>query len=247
MMKSMTALLVAILLCAPSGWGQAPAPQRVRPSDVREPAAQEPQNSLDADDPGDVPDLASVPAGTHLPLVIVRAPQESQAHEGDKVYLRTRVPVHAGGREMIPARTLVVGVLTSDSGAGSNPAHGTMTLRLRTIVFPNNERFALSGRVPGVVNPSRSTAGAPLAAGIMPSLSAEQLAIVGSFAAVGGAIGTAVGKDSKGATVGTLLGAGIGVATVMASTSKGLHLSPGTNVDAVLDQPLALEQAPNQR
>src|SRR5208282_1735414 len=243
-MKNTMALLIAILLCAPNGWGQAQAPQRQRPSDMREPAAQEPQNSLDTDDPGDVPDLTGVPAGTHLPLVIVRAPQESQAREGDKVYLRTRVPVHAGGREMIPARTLVVGVLTSESGAGQ--AHGMLSLRLRTIVFPDNERFALSGRVPGVVNPSRSTAGAPLAAGIMPSLTAEQLAIVGSFAAVGGAIGTALGKDSKGATVGTLVGAGIGVATVMASTSKGLHLTPGTNVDAVLDQPLALEQAPNQ-
>ncbi|HKM90351.1 MAG TPA: hypothetical protein VJX29_07040 [Candidatus Acidoferrales bacterium] len=213
---------------------------------MREPAAQEPQNSLDTDDPGDVPDLTGVPAGTHLPLVIVRAPQESQAREGDKVYLRTRVPVHAGGREIIPARTLVVGVLTSESGAGAGQAHGMLSLRLRTIVFPDNERFALSGRVPGVVNPSRSTAGAPLAAGIMPSLTAEQLAIVGSFAAVGGAIGTALGKDSKGATVGTLVGAGIGVATVMASTSRSLHLTPGTNVDAVLDQPLALEQAPNQ-
>jgi hypothetical protein len=245
-MKSLIAVLVAILLCAPAGWGQAQAPQRVRPSDAREPAAQEPQNNLDTDDPGDVPDLTGVPAGTHLPLVIVRAPQESQAREGDKVYLRTRVPVRAGGREIIPARTLVVGVLSSESGGGGGQAHGMMTLRLRTIVFPDNERFALSGKVSGVVNPSRSTAGAPLAAGIMPSLSAEQLAIVGSFAAVGGAIGTALGKDSKGATVGTLLGAGIGVATVMASTSKGLHLTPGTNVEGVLDQPLALEQAPNQ-
>jgi len=245
-MKSMTALLVALLLCAPAGWGQAQAPQRQRPSDVREPAAQEPQNSLDTDDPGDVPDLTGVPAGTHLPLVIVRAPQESQAREGDKVYLRTRVPVHSGGREIIPARTLLVGVLTSESGAGAGQAHGMLSLRLRTIVFPDNERFALSGKVAGVVNPSRSTAGAPLAMGIMPSLTAEQLALVGSFAAVGGAIGTAVGKDSKGATVGTLVGAGIGVATVMASTSKGLHLTPGTNVEGVLDQPLALEQAPNQ-
>ena len=245
-MKNLIAVLVAILLCSPAGWGQAQAPQRVRPGDAKEPAAQEPQNNLDTDDPGDVPDLTGLPAGTHLPLVIVRAPQESQAREGDKVYLRTRVPVHAGGREIIPARTLVVGVLTGESGAGSNPAHGMLTLRLRTIVFPDNERFAVSGKVSGVVNPSRSTAGAPLAAGIMPSLTAEQLAIVGSFAAVGGAIGTAVGKDSKGATVGTLVGAGIGVATVMASSSKGLHLTPGTNVEAVLDQPLALEQAPNQ-
>jgi len=251
-MKNSIALLLVVLLCAPLGWAQRQSQQSQRPG---EPPAQEPQgrpDASDADDPGDVPDLVSVPAGTHVPLVIVRAPQDAQAHDGDRVYLRTRVPLHAGGRLMIPARTLVVGILSTDSGSGfgsgfgAGQGHNSMTLRLHSITLPNNERVALSGRVIGMFGPSKSGSGAPSGSGIMPGITAEQLTTVGSFAAVGGALGAAIGKDSKGATVGALLGAGIGMATVLASNGSHTHLLPGTNVEAVLDQPLALDQGPNQ-
>jgi len=247
-MKNATAVLVAILLCAPYGWGQAPGAQRGRPGEAREPAAQEPQGVPDADVPGDLPDLISVPAGTHVPLVIVRAPQDSQAREGDKVYLRTRVSLRAGGQVMIPARALVVAVLSPDSGSafGGGQGHNGMSLRLRSVTLPDNERVVVSGRVLGIFGPSKTASGTPSASGFMPGLSAEQLTTVGSFAAAGGALGAALGKDSKGATVGALVGAGIGMVTVLASNGSHVHMLPGTNVEAVLDQPLALDQPPNQ-
>jgi hypothetical protein len=247
-MKNATALLVAILLCAPSGWGQVPRPQRERPAEAREPVPSELPGEPDADDPGLLPDFISVPAGTHLPLIIVRSPQESQAREGDKVYLRMRSPLRAGGRVLFPAKTLVVGVLSSDPGFGAAQGHGTMSLRLHTIILANNDRVALSGRVAGNIEPSRGASPTPLAAGVVPVpvLTQEQLSTVGSFALVGGALGLAVGKNPKGATIGALVGAGIGVAAMLASNGSRLHLSPGTCVDAVLDQPLALEDRPNQ-
>ena len=134
-MKKTAALFFAILLCVSSSWGQAPAPRWQHPAEPGEPPAQEPpeqQPGADEDIPGDIPDVISVPQGTHVPMTIVRAPQESQAGEGAKVYLRTRVALRAGGHVVIPARTLVVGVLKSNAEAGSG--NGTLSIRLRTMV-----------------------------------------------------------------------------------------------------------------
>lgn len=242
-MKKIPALLIAILLALPAGWGQTNPRQRQQPEEPREPAAQEPQNWTDADDLADVPDVISIAAGTHVPMTIVRAPQESQAREGMRVYLRTRVSLHAEGGALIPARTLVVGVLTSNSPTGSG--NSTMSIRLKTIVLPNDVRLPISGRVLGTIGgPKGPTAAAvgsnPVAA--LSGLSPEQIAMISTFALVGAEIGQAVGKSQKGTMVGTLVGGGIGVATVLAMNGSHLNLRPGSNVDGVLEEPLALDQ-----
>ena len=193
--------------------------------------------------PEDLPDLRTIPSGTHMPLLIVRAPQEAAAHEGDKVYLRLRAPLRIDARMSIPARSLVVGELHSSSGYafGLNTGQHGMTLRLQTIVLPNHYRLAVSGRVNGFVGGANESSRPVSASNPMASLTPEQLAAIGSFALVGGEIGAAVGKNQKGNMVGALVGAGIGVATVMAINTARVHLSAGSNVEGVLDAPVALD------
>jgi hypothetical protein len=242
-MKKVTALFFAILLTMSSGWGQT-TPQPVdQQGDPGEPPAQEPQSALDQVEPGDIPDVISIPAGTHVPMTIVRAPQESQAREGIRVYLRTRVPLHADGGIVIPARTLVVGVLTSNPATGSG--NSTMSIRLKTIVLSNDVRLPVSGRVVGTIGgpkgPSAAAVGSnPVA--LLSGLSPEQIAMISTFALVGAEIGQAVGKSQKGTMVGTLVGGGIGVATVLAMNGSRLNLRAGSNVGAVLEEPLVLDQ-----
>ena len=243
-MRKVTALLLVILLGVPSGWGQSPRQRSQRPAEAQDMYAQAPQDVPDADEPEDVPDLFSIPAGTHVPMTIVRAPQEAQAHEGAKVYLRTRVPLRADGGVVIPARSLVVGVLTSQPGNAFAPGGAGMSVRLRTIVLPDHTRMPLSGRVIGSVGapggppkPVPGTNGLAMLSGLTP----EQLAAIGTFALAGGELGYAVGKNQKGTMIGSLVGAGIGMAAMLASNGSHLHLHAGTNVDAVLDEPLALD------
>jgi hypothetical protein len=247
MKKTALALLVSLFMMSP-GWAQNPRqrPQQPPPPDVQDLYAQSPQDAPDMDEPGDIPDLFSVPAGTHVPMTVVRAPEEGQAHEGAKVYLRTRMPLRADGGVVIPARSLVIGVLTNTAGSGFNQGNAGMVVRLRTIVFPNNSRMALSGRVTGTIGvpgnaarPTPAQGGNPLAA--LAGLTPEQLAAVSTFALAGGELGYALGKNQKGTMVGTMIGAGIGMAAVMASNGSHLHLHPGANVDAVLDEPLAID------
>jgi len=238
-MKKTAALFFAILLCISSGWGQAPGPRWQRPPDPADRAA---QNEPDADEPGDIPDVISIPAGTHLPMTIVRAPQESQAREGAKVYLRTRSPLRADGGVVIPARALVVGVLAGNPGVNSENA--TMSIRLRTIVLPNDLRLPVSGRVVGTIGPARGPSAAALGSNPVAALSGltpEQIAMISGFALVGAEIGQALGKNQKGTVVGSLVGGGIGVATVLAMNGTRLNLRVGSNVDAVLEEPLALD------
>jgi hypothetical protein len=242
-MKKTAALFFAILLGVSSGWGQTTGPRWQHQAEPGEPPAQEPpeqQPGPDQDIPGDIPDVISIPQGTRVPMTIVRAPQESQAGEGAKVYLRTRVPLRAGGHVVIPARTLVVGVLTSNAGAGN----GAMSIRLRTIVLPNDVRLQISGRVLGMVGtpkgPSAAAVGSnPVAA--LSGLSPEQIAMISTFALVGAEIGQAVGKSQKGVVVGSMVGGGIGLATILAMNGSHVNLRAGSNVDAVLEEPLALD------
>jgi len=249
-MKKLSALFLAGLLVTAPVWSQASRPRAQQaPPDVQDLYAQspqEPQDVPDADEPGDLPDLFSVPAGTHLPMTVVRAPEEGQAREGAKVYLRTRVPLRADGGVVIPARSLVVGVLTNSPGSGPSQANAGMVVRLRTIIFPNHYRLALSGRIVGTVGapggaakPAPAQGSNPLAA--LAGLTPEQLAAVSTFALAGGELGYALGKNQKGTMIGTMIGAGIGMAAMMASSGTHLHLRPGANVEAVLDEPLAVD------
>ena len=244
MMKTTIALMLTVMLCVPATWGgvQTQRPPQAQPPQADEPPVIEQQTPQQEEYiPEDLPDLHTIPSGTHLPLVIVRAPQE--AHEGDKVYLRLRAPLRVDARMSIPARALVVGVLQNSSGFafGLNTGQHGLTLRLETIVLPNHYRLAVSGHVNGFVG-GQKDAGRPLStSNPMAGLTPEQLAAIGSFALVGGEIGAAVGKNQRGNMVGALVGAGIGVATVMAMNNSRLHLSAGSNVEGVLESPLSLD------
>lgn len=241
-MKKSLALLIAILMCVPIGWGQTQWKQFGRPADPQEPAAQAPQNEPDMDDVGGIPDVISIPAGTHLALTVVRAPQESQAHEGAKVYLRTRNAVRAEGGVVVPARSLVVGVLAANPGV--NSANPSMSIHLKTIVLPNDVRLAISGRVIGTIGgpkgPSAAAVGSnPMAA--LSGLTPEQIAMISGFALVGAEIGQAVSKTQKGSVVGSMIGGGVGLATMLAMNGSHVNLHVGSNVDAVLEEPLTMD------
>ena len=248
-MKKFAAVFFALLMTLSTAWGQSMQQAPYRPQEQQqqeEPQAQEPQAAPDQVDQGDVPDVISIPSGTHLAMTIVKTPQDSPAREGERVYLRTRVPIRAEGRVVIPARTLVVGVLTGESAPGAG--HGAMSVRLRTIVFPNDFRMNVSGRVLGIIHPGNANGGQQFAGsqpqsplGALTSLTPEQLAAISTFALVGGQLGLAVGKTPKGGTIGTLVGAGIGFAAVMAMNQSHLHLRVGANVDGVLEEPVALD------
>jgi hypothetical protein len=241
-MKKSLALVIAILMCAPMGWGQGEWKRFGRQGDPQEPPAQAPQNEQDMEDAGEIPDVVSIPAGTHLPMTIVRAPQESQAHEGAKVYLRTRNAVRAEGGVVIPARSLVIGELRSNPSA--SPASSTLSIHLKTIVLPNDVRLPISGRVVGTIGGPKGPSPAAVGTNPMSALSGltpEQIAMISGFALVGAEIGQAVGKGQNGAVVGSMIGGGVGLATILAMNGSQVHLRVGSNVDGVLEEPLALD------
>jgi len=91
----------------------------------------------------------------------------------------------------------------------------------------------------GGAKPALAQSSNPLAA--LAGLTPEQLAAVSTFALAGGELGYALGKNQKGTMIGTMIGAGIGMAAMMASSGTHLHLRPGANVEAVLDEPLAVD------
>jgi len=144
---------------------------------------------------------------------------------------------------VIPARSLVIGVITGNAGAGNAP----MTIHLNTIVLPNDVRLQISGRVIGTLGGQKGPSAAAVGSNPMAALSGltpEQIAMISTFALVGAELGQAMGKSQKGTVVGSMVGGGIGLATVLAMNGSQLHLRVGANVDGVLEEALALDPRP---
>ena len=72
-------------------------------------------------------------------------------------------------------------------------------------------------------------------------LTPEQMAMISGFALVGAEIGQAMSKTQKGAVVGSMVGGGVGLATMLAMNGNQVHMHAGANVDAVLDEALTLD------
>ena len=72
-------------------------------------------------------------------------------------------------------------------------------------------------------------------------LSPEHIAMFSTFALVGAEIGQALGKNQKGVVVGSMVGGGIGLATVLAMNGSHVNLRAGNNVRAEHDRQLNLE------
>jgi hypothetical protein len=191
----------------------APAPPVLAPRPAPEPV--EPSESV-------------VRAGTHVLLELVNALNTGKSKDGDRVYLRTAVPVAVNNRVVIPRGSDVAGTIVA-----TKPARGKRDLYIRfdTLTLPDGTARDLrarpdggkEGKVAGQTDGSSEARTVATGAGI--------------GASIGGIAGAAAGNAGAGLGIGGLAGAAAGLASVM-SKRQDITLPPGTHVDMVLDRDL---------
>jgi hypothetical protein len=183
--------------------------------DVTQPAfAQRPE-------PGIAPDV-TVPSGTRVLLSLVAEVNTKHAHEGDRVYLRTDVPVAANGWVVIPRGSDVAGAITRTKPAGKVVGKGELFIRFDSLILPNGVSRDFHARPPGsegqVQGNGKSADGRTVMAG------------AGTGAAIGG-----IARGLPGAGVGGAAGA---LAGVLISRNQDVVLPPGTHLEMILDRDL---------
>jgi type IV secretion system protein VirB10 len=164
----------------------------------------------------------TVPTGTRVLLSLIGELNTKYAKDGDHVYLRTAVPVAAGGRVVIPRGSDVEGVVTKAKAAGKVVGKGELYIRFDSLILPNGVSRDFRARPMGdegkVEGGGKSADGRTVVEG----------------AGMGATVG-AITRGLGGAAVGGAAGA---LAGVLLSRNQNVVLKAGTHLEMVLDRDL---------
>jgi hypothetical protein len=188
------------------------------------------------------PSTVTIPAGTRVLMVLKSPLHTTSGAAGSGLYLETLYPVVQGNGVVIPAHTLVQGVVESDERPGHLKRTSEFRFHFTTLIFPNNLVVPINGvlqSIPGA--PNIRTRGEDRK--LEPVDQAEKVITPTAASAVGGAI---IGSH-RGFGIGLLPGAGLGAAlglgAVLLKRGDEINLPQGTSVEMVLQSPFNLEQA----
>lgn len=202
----------------------APSVPQTAPSAPMEAPRLAPRPAAAPSGPGEL----TVPAGTHVLLELVNSLNTKRSRDGDHVYMRTVVPIAAGGHIAIPRGSTVLGTVTEAKPARGK---GDLYIRFDTLTLPDGTTRDL--RVRPEDAKEGKIAGAPDHAG-----DARTVAIgAGIGASIGGLAGAAAGHTGAGLGIGGLAGAAAGLASVF-SKKPDVTLPRGTTLELVLDRDL---------
>src|SRR5258708_6744995 len=186
------------------------------------------------------PATRTSPAGTRVLMVLKSPLHTTSATSGSGLYLETLYPVIQDNRVVIPAHTLVQGVVESDKRPGHIKRASEFRFRFTTLIFPNNHVAPIEGvlqDIPGAKNVrTKDSNGA-----VRPVDQTEKVVIPTAAGAVGGAILGSARGFGIGKFVGGGLGAALGLGGVLLKRGDEINLVRGTNLEMVLRAPLNLE------
>jgi type IV secretion system protein VirB10 len=172
-------------------------------------------------EPGVPPDI-TVPIGTRVLLSLINEVSTKHAKEGDRVYLRTDVPVAVNGWVVIPRGSDVAGTITRTKPAGKVSGKGELFLRFDSLILPNGVSRDFHARPPG-------------SEGQVPG---NGKSADGRTVMMGTGIGAGVGAMTRGLP-GAAVGGGAGaLAGVLLSRNQDVVLRAGTHLEMVLDRDL---------
>jgi hypothetical protein len=174
-----------------------------------------------------VPAPGTLPDGTQLDLRLGSRLSSETAHIEDRFEATTLVDVRENGRILVPAGSVVRGVVTDVKKAGRLDRKGSLTLTFDQI------------RIEGRTYPIRGSVTEALEAGGY----REDAGKIGAGAAVGAVIGGLLG-GVKGAITGILIGGG---GVVAATEGEDVDLPEGTVLRMRLDSPLVVRSNTTRR
>jgi hypothetical protein len=197
----------------------APAPSR--PAQAAQAPVLAPRPAPAAPQPGEV----TVRAGTHVLLELISTLNTKQSRDGDRVYLRTAVPVAVDNRVVIPKGANVNGtVVESKNGKGK----GALYIRFDQLTLPNGVTRDLQARPDGGSEGKIASA----------QDHSGDLRRAGEGAGIGATVGSLGGLAAGHPGIGAGVGAAAGLGAVLGRGKPGANLPKGTTVDMSLDRDL---------
>jgi hypothetical protein len=165
----------------------------------------------------------TIPAGTTLPLALTSTVASDRSAVEDAVTAELTSPIRIDGRDVLPAGTLLSGVVTDVDGSGRVKGRAMIAFRF-TSLRTGNTKYDIEA-----ASLSR----------LAPATKGEDATKIGIGAGAGAVIGAILdGKD--GAAKGAAVGGGAGTGVVLATKGQEVRLGPGADVTTRLTAPVTV-------
>jgi len=190
------------------------------------------------------PNVAVIPSGTKVPLVLKQAISTKNAREGDPVYAETAFPFVVNDRILIPAGTYIQGKISHTEHAGRSKKRAELLIHFTSMIYPTGYTVMLPGYIentPGAddkgVKDSEGTIQADKDTGKRIEDAAKGAAVGGTVGSVGG---LAVG-GLNGARYGGLAGIAGGVAWALLKHGPEVKLEVGTSLEMEIQRDVKVD------
>ena len=183
--------------------------------------------------------LFTVPANT-----VIRVRMDSQlnsktARVGDRFTTTVTEPGYAGGVEVIPVGSKIVGRVSSVQRAGRRTP-GSITVAFNQLQLPSNQVYAINGSLSSLQADDVNADNEGTVEG--KSNRKRDAVFIGGGAATGAIIGGIAG-GGKGAAIGAILGGGLGTGARVYEKEQDAEVKSGTEFGVILNRAVRLPKS----
>jgi hypothetical protein len=174
----------------------------------------------------------TLPAGTHIAVVLDTPVSTRISHNGQLINFRTSEPLYLDGKLVLPSDSVLNGKVTDVHKPGLFTSSGNVRMAVDSIEEPDGSALPLAAKL---------DASDPQASGKGKSDKTKSAAILSAviLAGEGALIGASIG-GAKGAGIGAGAGTAIALGGMMVKHGQDVYLEPGTPFLVTLNQPIQM-------
>jgi len=173
--------------------------------------------------------MITVPAGTVLTLALDNALGSDTAQAGDGFTATVVEAVLSENRIVIPEGSRIEGTVTEALAAKRGAGMARLALGFTTLRLPGGYKTGIVGSFQEMTESKKG----------------RNAAIIGGSAAGGALLGRILGKNTKGAVIGTIVGGGIGTAVVMGKEGTQARIAADAPFEIRLEESVRLPHEPS--
>ena len=184
--------------------------------------------------------MYTVPADTVIRVRMDTELNSKTARIGDRFTTTVTEPAYAGGVEVIPVGSKIVGRVQSIRRAGRRTP-GSITVGFNQLQLPTNQVYAINGSLASLQADDVNADNEGTVEG--KSNRKRDAVFIGGGAATGAIIGGIAG-GGKGAAIGAILGGGLGTGARVYEKEQDAEVKSGTEFGVILNRAVRLPRSP---
>jgi type IV secretion system protein VirB10 len=190
------------------------------------------------------PNIAIIPSGTKVPLLLAQAISTKNAREGDPVYAQTAFPFVLNDHILIPAGTYIQGKIMHTEQAGRSKKRAELLIHFTSMIYPSGYTVMLPGSIDNT--PGADDKGVKDSEGTIQQDkdTSKRVEDAAKGAAVGGTVGSIGGVAAgglNGARIGGLAGIAGGVAWALLKHGPEVKLPVGTSIEMEIQRDVRVD------